>query len=88
MSQNIVLWALMVKFLEEVGYCEKRRVVSSFRKFVKTQSISKKIWRKRDIEKVLKSGVFMTFTMPGDHRMFYALRDTEISKKDVGCVHE
>lgn len=83
MSQNIVLWALLVKFFEEVGYCEKRRVVSSFRKFVKTQSISKKIWRKRDIEKVLKSGVFTTFTMPGDHRVFYTLRDTDTSTIDV-----
>lgn len=83
MNQDIILWALMVKFLEEVKYCEKRRVVSSFRKFVKSEPIAKKAWRKRDIKKVLKSGVFKTFTIPGDHRVFYVLKDTDMSTIDV-----
>lgn len=80
MSQNIVLWALLVKFFEEVGYCREKDIVGEFRKYVKTQTVSQKRWSKKDIRIALKSGVFTTFTLPDDSHVFYTLKDENTSK--------
>lgn len=80
MSQNIILWALLVKFFEEVGYCREKDVVGEFRKYVKTQTVSKKRWLKRDIQRELKSGVFTTLILPGTPCLVYALKDADTCK--------
>lgn len=77
---DIILWAFLLKFFKEVGYCDKRKVVSGFRKFIKTQTISKKRWSKRDIRVALKSGVFTTFTLPDERCVYYTLKDENTSK--------
>lgn len=82
-KQLILLCALLVKFLEEVEYCEKGRFISSFKIFLKRQTVSKKRWRKKDIKMVLKTAIFKTFTLHDGHRVFYTLRDTDTSTIDV-----